>query len=383
MIVGGGPAGSATAIALLRSLGANVRQHRVVLLDGPKTGDQAVIGETLPPGATPVLQRLGCSDLLAAATHLECPGTTSRWGSDQEGHNDFLLTPIGKGYHLDRKVFDQLLLARAADEGAEVRPNWKLQRAVESGSGMQLECLVGGRTQPDYRSTNSVSREKITCDYAVDASGVVATLARRLGVARNQFDEVISLCVFVGLPVREDPAPARTLLESHPDGWWYAAQIPHNKAIISFCTDIQTIRHLQLSKPSNWIQLLRGSDWFLQACQAQFETSIGTPEQLTLKAAPSSILSRVVGERWMAVGDAASSYDSITSAGITKALQGGESAGEALACWLTSKDKAPLEEYQDKVFDQFNLYLQQYFYHYGNERRFARNGFWLRRRVGA
>lgn len=75
------------------------------------------------------------------------------------------------------------------------------------------------------------------------------------------------------------------------------------------------------------------------------------------KPMPSAILSAVVGEDWLAVGDAASSYDAMSSAGITKALMHGQIAGRVLATYLRDADTSALAAYQDRVFQDFNTCL--------------------------
>ena len=89
---------------------------------------------------------------------------------------------------------------------------------------------------------------------------------------------------------------------------------------------------------------------------------INAVESLTniyCSVAPSAILSKVIGENWLAVGDAASSYDSISSAGITKALQQGLQAGQALAKYYNDDVFDDLLSYEDSVFSAFNQYARR------------------------
>ena len=95
--------------------------------------------------------------------------------------------------------------------------------------------------------------------------------------------------------------------------------------------------------------------------------------------APSAILSRVVGARWLAVGDAASAYDPVAAQGIVKALCDGEAAADAIAGFFAGAGEAPLLEYQDGVFARFTDYLRLRQHLYGLERRWPQAPFWQNR----
>ena len=72
-IIGGGPAGSAAAIALSRS------GHSVALIERTRYGAPR-IGETLPPDSRPLLDRLGVTKQFHAEHHVPAPGIISAWG---------------------------------------------------------------------------------------------------------------------------------------------------------------------------------------------------------------------------------------------------------------------------------------------------------------
>jgi flavin-dependent dehydrogenase len=102
---------------------------------------------------------------------------------------------------------------------------------------------------------------------------------------------------------------------------------------------------------------------------------------LATALAPSAILSRVVGDRWLAVGDAASACDPVTAQGIVKALCDGEAAADAIAAYLAGGGDAPLRAYQDGVFARFRDYLRLRRHLYGRERRWPQAPFWQNRLV--
>jgi flavin-dependent dehydrogenase len=315
----------------------------------------------------PALHNLGLGSLLDGDTHIPCHGSVSVWGSEQPGYNDFFTDPAGRGFHLDRARFDADLRVAAQDRGVVMRDDWRFQKSESLGVCVRLWFARPGN--------DPVS---VDADYVIDATGQPAAFARRLGVARNLYDEVISICGFADLPP-ETRQSNPTLLQTQPNGWWYGARLPGNRAIVSLCTDRETLKAEQLSDPGRWSRALHRAEWFCAQCQRHLGAAPVAPAKLHLKTAPSAILSNVVGPNWLAVGDAASSYDSMTSAGITKALLHARLAGEAVAHRLaTGKDNA-LRSYQDQVFADFSEYLRVHQQHYRSEGRFRQNTFWRNR----
>ena len=98
--------------------------------------------------------------------------------------------------------------------------------------------------------------------------------------------------------------------------------------------------------------------------------------------APSAYLDRPTGPDWLAVGDAASSFDPLSSQGIYKALADGLKAAEAITAWLDG-DTGALDKYAAFVASRFADYRRNRAYFYAVERRWAGSPFWARRRVDA
>ena len=146
-ILGGGAAGSAAALTLLAA-GA-----RVCVIESSDFSD-ARVGETIPPDANALLFELGVHEDFLKQGHLPCYGSHSLWGSAQLGHNDFLTSPHGHGWHLDRARFDRWLLGRAEAAGA--------RRIVAEGRA---------HAGADRVTTLSAGGAGIDADWFVDATG--------------------------------------------------------------------------------------------------------------------------------------------------------------------------------------------------------------------
>lgn len=89
-IIGGGPAGTAAAIALARS------GSSVVVLERSRY-DRIRVGEILPPAVRLPLSALGVWDRFLGDRCVPSPGIVSAWGSPRLRGNDFVLDPYGSG----------------------------------------------------------------------------------------------------------------------------------------------------------------------------------------------------------------------------------------------------------------------------------------------
>ncbi|WP_027328539.1 NAD(P)/FAD-dependent oxidoreductase [Marinimicrobium agarilyticum] len=362
-IIGSGPAGVATAVALRNR---EEGRHLEVTLYHRNERQRWPVGETLPPAAWGALSQLGLAYLLDSSVHTPCPGSLSVWGSHTPVANDFMLEADGTGFHLDRRRFERDLLAAARRLDVDVQPARTLRRITDLRHGFEL----GFQTD--------AGPEQTVADFVVDASGQSASFARRLPIARNRVDEVISL--YARLPVPENASiPDYTLLEATPHGWWYLSRIPDNHCILSLTTDKEAFAEQGFGQLDRWCHAYEQARW-LNTRMTLAEEGMLRDATVQRATASSAILSNCVGERWLAVGDAACSYDSITSAGITKSLMQGRQAGNAIADCMAG-DPQSLQRYQASVFDQFNRYIGLRHYLYHRETRFPGAGFWQRRQA--
>jgi len=322
------------------------------------------IGESIPPATNRVLRDLGVWDAFLAQDHLPSAGTCASWGKQDLGYNDFIVDRQGKGWHLDRAAFDRMLAAEAEARGVAFLRGRKLAdaEAAQGGFALVLEDASGARSCIEAR-------------FLVDATGIAASAVRRLGVARNQLD---CLAVLSAVFALADPErlPSQALLEACESGWWYAAKLPGARMIAALAVD-PAERHRRAA-PGDWQAALRKTAHLSQWLdRGGADTALPPATAL----APSAILSRVVGKNWLAVGDAASAYDPISSLGIHKALGDGLAAGRAIAESLTS-GKAPLLAYQEGVFARFRDYWNLRGHLYAQERRWPAAPFWRARQAG-
>jgi flavin-dependent dehydrogenase len=90
------------------------------------------------------------------------------------------------------------------------------------------------------------------------------------------------------------------------------------------------------------------------------------------------VLDQPAGNRWLAVGDAASSYDPLSSQGIYKALSNGLLGAETVQAALNG-DVHAIDRYGEGISSAFEGYVAQRNIFYQREQRWPHSKFWRRR----
>jgi flavin-dependent dehydrogenase len=204
VVVGGGPAGSAAAIA--------AAQHglRVALMEAARFPRYRP-GETLHPGVGVILEQLGVAVDELAPPHARPAGIKVAWGGDAE------LVQFGadgggpwRGYQIPGERLDSALLARVRTCGVTVRH--EAARAV----------LRDGATVVGVQGLSVTYPAAIT----VDASGRRHWLARQLGLKiRHHSSPLVARYGYaLGEQPELDDAPSLTADEV---GWTWAARVDH------------------------------------------------------------------------------------------------------------------------------------------------------------
>ena len=358
-IVGGGPAGAATALALRRRGPGRVLLVEASHFDGPR------IGESIPPDTRLLLAELGLWDSFAAEGHDPCHGSCSSWGTEELGYNDFLFNPYGPGWHLDRQRFDAWLAHAAEAAGARVCTGTRLsalQRLAGGGFSLRLS-RAGGQ------------EETVEAHLVVDATGRPSRIARQLGASRLLHDRLTFLYGFFP-PGTGRRASSLTMLEAVPYGYWYAARLPDGRLVAAVAGDEQIVRDEGLHRLDAWRARLAST----RHISGLLDVSPSSEVSLIACEAPSARLDRAAGLGWLAVGDAACAFDPLSSQGIHKSLSDGLRAAAALHASLNG-DSHALVAYADAIESRFAEYLRNRAYLYSLEQRWADAPFWVRRRA--
>ncbi|HEV2200244.1 MAG TPA: tryptophan 7-halogenase [Bryobacteraceae bacterium] len=351
-VIGGGPAGSATALALAR-LG-----YRVALVEGSHY-DSVRVGETLPPAIRKLLIRLGVWERFLEQKHSPSFGIRCCWGGEDSYSNDFIFNPYGPGWHVDRARFDSMLALAARDAGAEVWLGARLESVVQ-GSGAEWRIEAG----------RAAKRIRLRSKFLVDATGRASAIGRRLGARRLIYDRLVGAVRFCS--IRAGVRDSLTLIEAVEHGWWYSAVLPDGRLIAAFMTDADLLPRDLKAGGSAWEQLLRNA----RLTSAPLDG--GGIGNIAIRSARSSRLDRAAGAGWLAVGDAAAAYDPLSSQGIYVGLDSGLRAAEAVHEHFKG-DRKSCAAYASGVEAHFDRYLRRRAAYYAREQRWPDAPFWQSR----
>ena len=139
-------------------------------------------------------------------------------------------------------------------------------------------------------------------------------------------------------------------------------------------TDTDIGRRLTLSDEVAWLRLIESSP--------HIRSFLPDRESLgPIQIYPSGTrwTSCSTGENWLAVGDAASIFDPLSSLGITKAIRSGIFAAYTIGDLLLKHDESSLSRYHYFLKNEFSSYLETRRSFYSHESRWAKNDFWRRR----
>ena len=351
-IIGGGPGGSAAAISLL----AHAPALSVALIEASHF-EHSRVGESLPPLARPLLETLDVWDAFSALGARESFGTSAMWGQATSVDNEFFFMPANTGWQLDRALFDAMLANEARKRGAVVMLGTSVRGAQRVDDGWQLNLSTG---------------YQLSTKFVVDATGGSASFARRASARFVDLDGLVGISRFFEC----GEADARLMVESFANGWWYTAGLPNGKRVTCCVTDADLAQRMKLNETDIWQQQLSTTSAVARM------TNSGKPcGTITVRSTNSRLLDPVVGERWLAVGDAASRFDPLSSQGIVKALRSGIFASYAIGDLLLREDESGLRRYQRYVTEEFKSYTQTRLKYYGQEQRWPDSEFWRRRQT--
>jgi len=355
VIIGGGPAGSAAALTLL-----NNTSMKVCVVESTNY-DNMRIGESVSPGLLPLLRYLKIEDEFFATKCIPSQGIDASWGSNKILSRNFLFTGQGVGWHLDRQMFDKMISKAVKKRNASLLTQTKLLKSNRTGKNWNL--LVQG---------SDTSKMHLQANFVIDASGKSASFARGLGIKWKIFDNLVGTAGVYDMGTNKDVQHA-TLIESVPDGWWYVAPIPDNKKITVFMTDADIAKTKQIDNPDNWNVEI---DKTLHIKNAVKDGVLATP--LKIFPAYSHMIMDTNLNNWIPAGEAASSFDPLSSMGIGYAMLSGIHAAR-VAYNIVKSNGDFLSLYINDIIRNFENYLQNRRRFYRYEKRWSDRPFWKRR----
>ncbi len=358
VILGGGPAGCATALALKQNGASSV------LVVEAGNYEKVRVGESIPPDTRLLLEKLDVWDCFLEEQYERCLGSASSWGGDELGYNDFLFNPIGFGWHLDRRRFDKYLAKCVEAQGVDLLTYTRFtdyDLCEDASFNLSLFHEV------EKKETSVKAR------FVVDATGSKALFARSMGGKRQIYDQLTCVYGFFETPF-DSYFSKLTILEAVEYGWWYGARLPDGQLAIALTTDAGFFKQEKLQNWKYWLTHLSETVHISQRLAGcGFDK-----DSLLIVSVVACHMDKVIGDGWLAVGDAASTFDPISAQGIHKALTDSLKAAETIvSCLQGNFDKA--DDYRVHIANQYANYLKNRNYFYSLENRWPESSFWKNR----
>jgi halogenation protein CepH len=331
VVVGGGPAGSTTATYLA------MKGYRVALLDKAKHPRYRV-GESLLPSMMPILEDFGLLEKIDGLGFPRKTGGTFVWGKDAEpwdvlfGENPFL--PFPYAYHVERSIYDKVLLDHSADQGVEVFENHAVLGPIQDDTGRvtgvnyELEDGTGGQ---------------VLAKWVVDASGPSSIIGRH--VAKRHYDEKMRQVAFY--TYYEDtvgPAEFRrghVVVTSTKKGWFWWIPVD-SKQLGATSVGLVTGQEFKDEYTAKGIEA-----FFNEALEEtpQVKEMLGDRARRTQPLGAITdwayACDHMAGPGYYMVGDAAAFLDPLLSTGVTMAMLAGYSASACIHTMLSEPATEP------------------------------------------
>ncbi len=365
LVLGGGPAGSSAA-ALLAKHGA-----RVTLVERERHPRHHV-GESLQPSSVKLLDHhFGLGPTLAAQGFPRKYGAAYVWGETRDPwtvlfdarldadlpaltEEALLAGPYEHAWNVERARFDQIVADAAVRAGADYREDTEATAVLEEDGRVVGARVRAGDTTEDLRA-----------DFVLDATGQRCLVGRHLGLTRVVPD-LRSTATYAwydgagGFP----GALGRHVqwVVTVPDGWIWFIPIGPDRTSVGVVT-----RERARMDEARFDAILAASGLPLENA-----VPVGHPKgRLRFVRDWSFSHTRLAGDGWLLVGDAAGFVDPILSGGVDFAVRGGCQAALALLRGFGAENAdraALLATYEADIARDYRAYLRLARYWYGNNR---------------
>lgn len=374
VIVGAGPAGSTTAGYLAR-LG-----HSVLLLERNQFPRHR-IGESLLPSMMPVLEDFGLIEACREAGFVEKTGATFIWGKTREPWDiRFFETPFlpsSIAFHVERSVFDQILLDHARRVGTEVLLDTTVVDPIQDG-----DRIVG----VEYRDNATGETKSVHAKFVVDASGSASVIGRRTTQCRydDKMRQIALYSYFKDIRGARDFRRNHIIVESCPKGWFWF--IPMNserlgEVSLGLVTGREFGDEIRAKGAQAFYEEALANAPYVNELLGPSRTRIGSMHAIRDWA---YACDETAGPGYFLCGDAAAFLDPLLSTGVSLAMLAGYSASVCIHSALLDPgmESAAATFYSNNYRQMYEVTRDFLHYFYaGNATAHRDELFWKARRL--
>jgi geranylgeranyl reductase family protein len=336
IVIGGGPAGSATALLLLDS------GYKVALLDQARFPRDKVCGEFISPAADAILKRLGVLSTIEALSPVRLRGVAI---SSYEKTGFTVEYPPLPGtscpmtsLSLSRFIFDRLLIEKVRQVGGAVKEGHKVTDfIVEAGR------VVGVRGRDDTKTPF-----ELRASVVVDAGGRNAVSLRRFDLKKkNKGSSKVALAAHWKTP---KPLDKFCTMHVSPPGYTGIAPTGESQVNVVLVVDKKSLQGQNDLHDFYVRTVLKNPLRRKLLDKAEVEEKVRTVDSLAFSVRPVQTGGLVL------VGDASGFIDPFTGEGIYLSLRSAEIAHDVIDTALKRNDfsRDALAEYEQRRAKEFN-----------------------------
>lgn len=356
-IIGGGPAGT-TCSTILRKYNPSLK----VLVVEKEKFPREHVGESQLPPITPVLEEMGVWDKVEAANFPIKIGATYRWGSSPDLW-DFEFIPAKYfnsearpaklsaqrrmlAFQVDRAVYDKILLDHARECGVDVREETIVADVLRTDDHIDGLVLGDGTT--------------VRARTYIDASGNAGIMRRALGIETISPTSLRNIAIWdywenAEWAINIGVGATRVQVLSIGTGWIWFIPLSPTRTSVGFIVLADYYKQRGISPEEMYLEALSKEPNLQRLLKnATREGKVRTTKDWSFYS------TRIAGDNWYIIGEAAGFADPILAGGLTLAHTG---ARQCAYCILEA-DRDPSAakwlrtQYERSQIDRIKQYIR-------------------------
>ncbi|MFT5821461.1 MAG: 2-polyprenyl-6-methoxyphenol hydroxylase-like FAD-dependent oxidoreductase [Crocinitomix sp.] len=321
-----------------------------IVLDRIQKQKTMALAETLPPSALVLLDGLDLLSVFEKTALTKTYGYHALWGSGQLQTTDFFYSnPFKYGLKLNKQSTLNGLKKKVAD------------------CILSYDHLIGidhSEKEVIVKVSQKKTEKTIKGKWIVDATGRNRALLHALNIPIEDYDDIMAFSCH--LPKTNHPDLIHGVYtESFAQGWGIVSVLSDEKQVMTLFTRKSNGLHKQLSQYEFWEQILANTNYLKTFLSEE------APDQIIGKRANSSAAKYFSSKNWIAIGDAAFTFDPLSSHGITNAIYTAKKAVQ-----LITADTYNTQQYHTDLNEIFMAYLATKNSMYQSEQRWPEEAFW-------